>query len=252
MDVGTLLGIFGCLGLVLGAIMMGGSLIAFVDVPSILIVIGGVVLVTFVMFPMQTVFNSFKVAMKTLFSSAPEPTRIINQILDLANLARRESLVALEKASVDNDFLNKGILLVADGTEEGLLRSILETEIAFMRQRHSYGQSIMKAMGNMSPAFGMIGTLIGLINMLGALDDPSNIGPAMAVALLTTFYGAIMANVFFLPMATKLEARSAEEVLYMEIIVEGVVSILHGENPRLLQDKLEAFLMPAKRTGGGS
>ncbi len=250
MDIGTLFGILGCLGLVLGAIMLGGSLLGFVDVPSILIVIGGVILVTFVMFPMKTVFNSFKVGMKTLFAKTPDPTQIIRQIVDLANLARRESLVALEKASVEDEFLKKGVLLVADGTEEGLLRSILETEIAFMRQRHSYGQSIFKAMGNMSPAFGMIGTLIGLINMLGALDDPNNIGPAMAVALLTTFYGAIMANVFFLPMATKLEARSAEEALYMEIIVEGVVSILHGENPRLLQDKLEAFLNPALRAGG--
>ena len=250
MDIGTLLGIVGCLALVVGGILLGGSLLAFVDLPSILIVIGGVTLVTFVMFPMKTVFNSFKVGMKTFFAKTPDPSQVIRQIVDLANLARRESLVALEKTSVDNEFLRKGVLLVADGTEESLLRSILETEIAFMRRRHSYGQSIFKSMGNMSPAFGMIGTLIGLINMLGNLDDPSNIGPAMAVALLTTFYGAIMANVFFLPMATKLEARSAEEALYMEIIVEGVVSILHGENPRILQDKLEAFLNPALRSGG--
>jgi chemotaxis protein MotA len=158
--------------------------------------------------------------------------------------------VALERADVDDPFLKKGILMVADGTEEHLVRSVMETEINFMKQRHRQGQGIFKSMGAMSPAFGMIGTLVGLVNMLQNLDDPSSIGPAMAIALLTTFYGAVLANVVFLPIATKLGERSAEDTLYREIIVEGVISILNGDNPRIVSDKLEAYLAPVLRENG--
>jgi len=249
MDIGTLIGILLAFGLILGSIFMGGGLGAFIDVPSILIVVGGTIAVTFVMFPMGRVLGAVKVMLKAFFGSAPDPKELIKNIVDLANLARKESLVALEKANVDDPFLKKGVLLVADGTEEELVRSVLETEIAFMKQRHSTGQEIFKSMGDMAPAFGMIGTLIGLVQMLQKLDDPSSIGPAMAVALLTTFYGAVLANVLFIPIAKKLEQKSAEEVLFMEIALEGIISILKGENPRITQDKLEAFLAPALREG---
>ncbi|KUJ96878.1 MAG: chemotaxis protein MotA [Desulfonauticus sp.] len=249
MDIGTIIGIVLAFGLIVGSIILGGNFGAFIDIPSILIVVGGTLAVTFVMFPMGRVLGAVKVMLKAFFGAPPDPKALIKNIVDLANLARKESLVALEKANVDDPFLKKGILLVADGTAENLVRSVLETEIAFMKQRHLIGQEIFKSMGTMAPAFGMIGTLIGLVQMLQTLDDPSSIGPAMAVALLTTFYGAVLANVVFLPIAKKLEQKSVEEVLFMEIAVEGIISILNGENPRITQDKLEAFLAPALREG---
>ncbi|GAU07973.1 motility protein A [Desulfoplanes formicivorans] len=247
MDIGTLLGIVACFGLIGTAMLLGGSLGAFIDVPSVCIVVGGTFAVTFIMYPMGTVFGAFRVMMKAFFAKTPNPLDLITRIVGLAELARKESLVALEKAEVPDPFLRKGVLMVADGTEEHLVRSILETEINFMKQRHRQGQGIFKSMGTMAPAFGMIGTLVGLVNMLQNLDDPSSIGPAMAVALLTTFYGAVLANVFFLPIATKLGERSSEDTLYMEIVVEGVIAILKGENPRIVNDKLEAYLAPVLR-----
>jgi chemotaxis protein MotA len=250
MDIGTLLGIAACFGLIVTAMFLGGSLGAFIDIPSVCIVIGGTVAVTFVMYPMSTVFRAFRVMMKAFFAKPAKPLELVATIVELAELARRESLVALERADVDDPFLKKGILMVADGTEEHLVRSVMETEINFMKQRHRQGQGIFKSMGAMSPAFGMIGTLVGLVNMLQNLDDPSSIGPAMAIALLTTFYGAVLANVVFLPIATKLGERSAEDTLYREIIVEGVISILNGDNPRIVSDKLEAYLAPVLRENG--
>lgn len=249
MDIGTLLGIIAAFGLIFGAIFMGGSINAYVDIPSVAIVFGGTVAVTFIMYPMGAVLGMVKVMLKAFFAKDPNPKELIKKIVELAELARRESLVALEKASVDDPFLKKGVLLVADGTQESLVRSVLETEINFMRQRHASGQAILKSMGTMAPAFGMIGTLIGLVAMLQTLDDPAAIGPAMAVALLTTLYGAVLANVIFIPIATKLGERSAAETFYMEIAVEGILSVLRGENPRIIQDKLEAFLAPALREG---
>ena len=185
--------------------------------------------------------------MKTVFFKSTDPHQIIRKIIELADTARRESLVALEKVSVEDPFMKKGVMLVADGTEETLVRAVLETEIKFLKQRHLQGQGVLKGMGTMAPAFGMIGTLIGLVNMLQNLSDPASIGPAMAVALLTTFYGAVLANVVFLPMATKLEGRSAEDQLYMEIMLEGVLSIQRGDHPSIVKEKLMAFLSPAMR-----
>lgn len=250
MDIGTLIGILAGFGLIIGAIMFGGGAIGgFIDVPSMLVVVGGTLSVTFVMFPMGVVIGSIKVAMKAFLAKPQDPAALIELMVQMAEKARKESLVALEKVQVDDPFIKKGVQLVADGTEEKLVRAVLETEIAFMQRRHFQGQGVFKGMGTMSPAFGMIGTLVGLVKMLQNLSDPSSIGPAMAVALLTTFYGAVLANVVFLPMAKKLEERSAEEALYMEIAAEGVVSILHGEHPTIVREKLLAFLSPAMRGG---
>lgn len=249
MDIATLIGLIGGFGLILGAILMGGGVGGFLDIASMIIVVGGTFAVTFVMFPLKTVLTSFKVAMKTFFASSPDPTANIRQIVQLAETARKESLVALEKANVQDPFLQRGILLVADGTEENLVRAVMENDIGATRKRHFTGQGVFKGMGTMSPAFGMIGTLIGLVRMLQTLDDPSAIGPAMAVALLTTFYGAVLANVAFLPMAKKLEERSNEEILYMEITMEGVISILNGEHPNIVKEKLNSFLPASMREG---
>lgn len=250
MDIGTLLGILLGFGLIIGSIFMGGSAGGFVDIPSLAIVGGGTIAVTFVMFPMKTVIGSIKVGMKAFFAKPPDSSEMIKQLAQLADVARKQGLVELEKSNPSDPFLKKGVILVSGGTEENMVRSILENDIAYMRKRHIKNQGVFKGMGAMAPAFGMIGTLIGLVQMLQNLSDPSSIGPAMAVALLTTFYGAILANVIFLPMAKKLEERSEEESLYLEIIMEGVVSILNGEHPRLIKEKLEAFVEPTLREGG--
>ena len=247
MDIGTLIGMLLAFGLIVGSIFLGGSLKAFFDIPSVLIVVFGTIAVTFIMFPMSMVFGSIKIMLKAFFAKPSDPKEMIKTIVGLADIARKARLVALEKAPVDDPFLKKGVLMAADGTEEETIRSVMEVEIAFMKQRHAMGQEIFNSMGTMSPAFGMIGTLIGLVNMLQNLDDPTSIGPAMAVALLTTFYGAVLANVVFLPIAKKLEVRSAEEILFMEIAVEGILSIVRGENPRIIKEKLESFLAPALR-----
>lgn len=247
MDIATIIGLVLAFGLVVGAIVLGGPLGAFIDIPSILVVIGGTIASAFIMFPMGVVIGTVKILMKTIFFQAQDPKQIISKIIELAETARKESLVALEKVAVDNEFMKKGVQMVADGTEETLVRNVLETELKFMKQRHILGQGVLKGMGTMAPAFGMIGTLIGLVNMLGNLSNPDAIGPAMAVALLTTFYGAVLANVIFLPLATKLQGRSEEDQLYMEIMLEGVVSIQRGDHPAVLKEKLQAFLAPALR-----
>lgn len=252
MDIGTLIGLLAGMGLVIGSIMFGGGAIGgFLDIPSVLVVFGGTGAVTFIMFPMGVVFGSIKVGMKAFFAKPSDYQSLIDQMVMMAEKARKESLVALEKVQVDDPFIKKGVQLVADGTEEGLVRAVMETEVAFMQRRHAQGQGVFKGMGTMAPAMGMIGTLIGLVKMLQNLSDPGSIGPAMAVALLTTFYGAILANIVFLPMAKKLEERSAEEALYMEIATEGIIGILHGEHPSIIKEKLLAFLSPAMRGDQG-
>lgn len=249
MDIATLIGLIGGFGLIGATVVMGGNAGGFVDVPSVVVVIGGTFASVFIMFPLATVIGTFKVLMKTILVRNQNPADVIRTLVGLAETARKESLVALEKVAIDDPYLKKGILLVADGSNESLVRSVMEIELDFMRQRHYQGQGVLKGMGTMAPAFGMIGTLIGLVNMLQNLSDPSSIGPAMAVALLTTFYGAVLANVVFLPLATKLEQRSNEDALYMQIMIEGVSSIQRGDHPSVVNDKLQAFLSPAMREG---
>jgi chemotaxis protein MotA len=251
MDIATLIGLLGGLGLIAATVVLGGNVGGFIDIPSMLVVIGGSVASVFIMFPMNVAIGSFKVGMKTFFSKGYNAQEMINQVIRLAETARKESLVALEKVQVDDPFLKKGITMVADGSEEKLVRQVLEIEINFMKERHRQGQGVFKGMGTMAPAFGMIGTLIGLVQMLQNLDDPSSIGPAMAVALLTTFYGAVLANVIFLPLARKLEVRSDEDALFMEIMAEGVISIQRGEHPSIVKEKLQAFLAPKLREQAG-
>jgi chemotaxis protein MotA len=169
--------------------------------------------------------------------------------VEFANIARREGILALETHAGDSgdDFLQKSVQLAIDGTAPELIKDILTTELAFMEDRHTMGQSILNAMGNLAPAFGMIGTLIGLVQMLATLDDPSTIGGSMAVALLTTLYGAVLANVVCIPCAGKLKVRTAGELLAKEIIIEGILSIQSGENPRVVEQKLKSFISPSMR-----
>jgi len=261
MDFATILGL-GCgVTLVVIAVIIGGAPLAFVDMPSFLIVVGGVTSVTFIMFPMHTVLGSIQVAIKAFRDDTWNLDAIIDQMVGLSKLARTNGILALEDAEKDikNPFLKKGIQLAVDGNEEELIRFIMATDVDFTKERHAIGQKVFKQMGTMGPAFGMIGTLIGLVQMLRTLDDPSSIGPSMAVALLTTLYGSLIANIVCIPIANKLEFRCKEERLAKQVVTEGIISIMQGANPKVLKDKLEAFIAPGMRkekrdgsAGGGA
>ncbi|MGV8146353.1 MAG: motility protein A [Alkaliphilus sp.] len=249
MDIGSIAGIIvGLLFITLG-IMDGGNLASFINIPSLQIVVGGTFAATFIAFPMKKVFESAKIAGKVFGTPKEDPTIVLTKIIELANTARKEGLLALEEKAqgIDDKFLNKGVMLIVDGTDPELVRNLLETELVFIEERHSDGRGLFDTLGMLAPAFGMVGTLIGLINMLAKLDDPSTVGPSMAVALITTLYGSLMANLIFIPIATKLKLRSREEILIKEIIVEGLLSIQAGENPRIIEEKLKAFLPPKIR-----
>ncbi|SES67577.1 chemotaxis protein MotA [Natronincola peptidivorans] len=249
MDIATIIGIVVGLIFVISGILVNGELTIYFSVASILIVVGGTISATFVAYPLPKVLEAMKIASKAFSNKETEPGIIISRVIGLANTARKEGLLALEEAAeeIEDTFLQKGVMLIVDGTDPELVRNLLETELAFIEERHKDGQGIFEAMGTFSPAFGMIGTLIGLINMLRTLDDPSTIGPSMAVALITTFYGSLLANLIFLPMANKLKLKSREEILRKEIMVEGLLSIQAGENPRIIEEKLKAFLPPKVR-----
>lgn len=249
MDIATILGVIVGIGFVTWGIMTDGSIADFWDFASILIVFGGTIAATLVAYPLGSVLEAVKIAGKAFRTHEVDPHEIIVQINTLANVARKEGLLALEEISEDigEEFLKKGVMLIVDGTDPELVRNLLETELSFIEERHAKGQSIFETMGSIAPAFGMIGTLIGLINMLKKLDDPGSIGPSMAVALITTFYGSLLANLIFIPIANKLKLKSKEEILRKEIMVEGLLSIQAGENPRIIEEKLKAFLPPKSR-----
>lgn len=249
MDIATLAGIMLGIAFILIGISINGTLGTYYDIASVMIVLGGTLASTLISFPLPKFLETVKSIKHIFLGREMNPGQAIDTIIELANTARKEGLLALEEAAyqLDDQFLQKGILLIVDGTDPELVRNILDTELSFLEERHSMGQSLFETMGTFSPAFGMIGTLIGLINMLKNLDDPSAIGPGMAVALITTFYGAVLAYMFFLPMARKLKVRSREEIHIKEVLVEGMLSIQAGENPRIIEEKLKAFLAPKIR-----
>jgi chemotaxis protein MotA len=245
-DLSTVVGLILAFGLVFAAIMSGGSIGAFIDIPSVLIVIGGTFAVTLVNFPLPTVLNIPNVLKNAFFLKLISPLDTVSTLVSFAERARREGILALEGSmdEIEDDFIRSGLRLAVDGVEPELIKDILQTELAFIEDRHRNGQKILDYMGSASPALGMIGTLVGLVKMLGNLSDPDAIGPSMAIALLTTMYGAIMANLAFIPLSGKLKARSQEEILIKEVAIEGVMSIQSGDNPRILEQKLLAFLAP--------
>ncbi len=249
MDFATIVGIVTAFALVLLSIFLGSGLTIFIDVPSVSIVVGGVVGVTLINYPLSDLLKVTSVALKTLFPTNNKPTEIISKLVEFSGMARKEGILSLEKAAaeVNHGFLKKGIQLAVDGLENQSVREILEIEIQKQEERHKLGAEIFTSMGTYGPAMGMIGTLIGLVQMLQTMNDPSSIGPAMAVALLTTFYGAIMANMLFLPMAGKLRNNSAKEVFTNELIMEGILAINSGDNPRVVEQKLHSFIAPKLR-----
>jgi chemotaxis protein MotA len=247
MDIATIIGVILATLLVLGAIASGESPLMFVNASSFMIVLGGTMGATLVRNPLAAVLGTFGVVGKAFTGKLPDPSGLIEQLVEMSKKARKESLLALEKVKIDYGFLAKGISLCVDGLEPGQIRSVLEAEITHTAARHKRGQQILEGIGAAAPAFGMIGTLIGLVQMLASMEDPSTIGPAMAVALLTTLYGALLANLAALPLADKLKVRSTEETLNMQVCLEGVLGIVQGEHPASIDEKLKAFISPKQR-----
>ena len=249
MDIATILGTLIAFGLVFQAMVSGSGIGMFIDIPSVSIVFGGTLGVLLMNFPLNQMLGVVKVTLKTVMFKLNTPTEEIIRIVEYANLARREGLLALEDKlqSVDDQFFAKGIQLVIDGFPVETVRDIMELEAEWQYQRHAAGKKILDAAGSMAPAFGMVGTLIGLVKMLANLSDPSQIGGGMAVALLTTMYGAMAANMFAIPLSGKLEIRAKEEALLRDLMVEGIVAIQSGEKPALIKEKLKSFLAPGMR-----
>jgi len=249
MDLGTLFGIMGTWVLILWAMIQGGGLGVFVDTPSLIMVGGGTITVVFACFPMSYIKGVFKTLKKAFFHEAQSVEKLIEDLVAYAEVARRDGILSLENTTKDikDQFVVRGIQMAVDGTDPELIEQIMISEVDNLVERHEVGKGIMDAVGKYAPAFGMIGTLVGLVIMLQNMDDPSKIGPGMAVALLTTMYGAVIANAFALPLADRLSRRSAEEVLFKTIIVKGVMAIQSGDNPRIVEQKLRAFLPPVSR-----
>lgn len=253
MDIASLAGtLLGLAAVVFGIISSGGVAAIkdnFYDLPSIIITIGGSVAGTMACFSLKDFIGGFK-SMRLIFKqNENDPGVVISNIINLSNIARKEGLLALEEAAngIEDEFLKKGVMLVVDGTDPELVRGILETDLGCIEDRHKKMISFWDKWGELAPAWGMIGTLIGLINMLTRLNEPSTIGPQMAVALVTTFYGSVIANWICNPVSAKLAAQNAGEIMMKEITVEGLLSIQAGENPRVIEEKLKSFLSPTAR-----
>lgn len=247
MDIATVAGILGTLACIVFAIAIGGGAMMFVNVPSILIVLGGTAAVTFIKYPMAHTLKTMTIAMKTFFHKSESQTELIQLGIELATIARRDGLLGLEGVQIQNQFLAKGIQLAVDGHDEDYVARILATEINQTIDRHERGQHLFKGMAESAPAMGMIGTLIGLVQMMSNMSDPTSIGPAMAVALLTTLYGAVIANAICLPMADKLSHRSKEEKNNKMLILEAVSGVQKGMSPKVLEEMFMAYLPVAAR-----
>lgn len=255
MDIASLIGIiFGFTMLAFGIISNAGigGVGSYIDPASAFITFGGALGSTLTQFSMQDFIAGLKSF--TLIFKVPslDTTDMIRKIIDLSNIARKEGLLSLEEAASDLDepFLRKGILLIVDGTDPDLVRGIMETELISVEGRHKNLIGFWDALGAMGPAWGMIGTLVGLVNMLNNMADASRIGPSMAVALITTLYGSLLANWICIPVAGKLKADNSSEMMLKEIMIEGLLSIQAGENPRVIEEKLKSFLAPKDRTDG--
>jgi len=228
--------------------MLGGSAGTFVNTPSLLVVLGGTVLVTMMKFSLGKFLGAASIAVKAFLYKPSNPEDLIEESVELAKAARQGGLLALEDREIDDEFMKTGLGLLIDGHPAETVRTMLQKDLNETVKRHNDGQDIFKAIGDVGPAMGMIGTLIGLVQMLSNMDDPKQIGPAMAVALLTTLYGAILANMFAIPIADKLAVRSREEKTSKALIIDALLSIQSGQNPRIIASMLEAYLPRSKRT----
>ena len=250
MDVATIIGIVLGLGLVLGAIVMKTSIGTFIDPASMAIVAGGTVAAALISFPLGQVFKIMGVVKKAFFAKPVNPVDYVTTLVRLAEIARRDGILSLESQLSDgkyDEFLTRGLCMAVDGQDPSVIEAALEREVETIMDRHAAGKSLFDQIGKYAPAFGMIGTLIGLVIMLQNMENPDDLGPAMAVALITTFYGSLIANLFAMPIADKLGVRSMQEVAGKFLIIRGVMSIQAGDNPRIVQQKLLAFLDAKQR-----
>jgi chemotaxis protein MotA len=249
-DLATLIGLLAAWGLIIATIALGSGAMVFVNIPSLMIVLGGSIAVVMMRFTLGQFIGSIKTAMKAFLYKSEEPDELIAIVVELAGIARKEGLLALEGQEINNPVLAKGVSMLVDGHEPAVVRKALTTEMNETVGRHKIGQAIFKQIGDAGPAMGMIGTLVGLVQMLSNMSDPKSIGPAMAVALLTTLYGAMLANMFALPISDKLALRSTEEQMSKTIIIESVLGIQDGQNPKVLEELLKNFLPKSKRDAG--
>ena len=249
-DFATILGLLAAFGLIVAAIILGGSPGSFFNIPAILIVIGGTFAVTTICFSIGEVGKTVNVISKTIFHTIREPSEAASHVMQISQMARKNGVLSLQSVleSLKHEpFLHKAVSLVVDGVPSGEGENILRREMNSMARRHAKSASILRRAAEFSPAMGLIGTLIGLVQMLGNLDDPTTIGPSMAVALLTTFYGAVLANLVFVPLASKLERNSSLEEVLNSVYVTGAVSIGRQENPRRLEMLLNSTMPPSER-----
>ncbi|WP_210395920.1 flagellar motor protein PomA [Motiliproteus sediminis] len=247
MDIATLVGLLGAFGIVVSAIILGGSAGVFVNPPSMLIVVGGTLLVVLMKFTLAQFIASLKAAGKAFMFKSSNAEDLISETVELADAARKGGLLSLEEKEVSNDFMQRGIQLLVDGHDPEVVRLLLNKDKVQAEERHEVAIGMFKAMGDVAPAMGMIGTLVGLVQMLSNMDDPKAIGPAMAVALLTTLYGAIIANMIAIPIADKLATRNAEETTNKALIIDGLLAIQAGQNPRVIESMLRNYLPEGKR-----
>jgi chemotaxis protein MotA len=246
-DLATLIGAIAAWALIIATIALGSGALVFINAPSIMIVLGGTFAVVMMRFTLSQFLGAFKTAGKAFSHKGESAEELIAAVVELATVARKEGLLALEGREINNPVLQTGITMLVDGHEPGVVRKSLTTEMNETVARHGIGQAIFKQIGDAGPAMGMIGTLVCLVQMLSNMSDPKSIGPAMAVALLTTLYGAMLANMFALPISDKLALRSTEEQMKKNIIITSVLGIQEGQNPKVLEDLLKNYLPSSKR-----
>jgi len=249
MDVATIIGVVLGFIVITSAIVTGGGWHIFIHLPSMAITVGGMLCATLIHFSLPQFMGIFSIIKKTIVAKIPSQSELIQKMVNYSAINRRDGALALEQEirNANDLFLGKGLQMLVDGQDATDIRELMSLEIQNLQDRHSRGKKILEFMGSAAPAFGMIGTLIGLIQMLRSLDSPESIGSGMAVALLTTFYGALTANLIFLPLAGKLGIYSKAETTAMEMIVEGICSIARGENPTVVREKLQAFVSASRR-----
>ena len=252
MDIASILGLVICFAMVLLGIATSGGLSTipnFIDIPSVAITFGGSFAAILASYTLQEFLAGLKSFALIFKLPTVNTSEMIRKIIELSNVARKEGLLSLEEATaeMEDEFLKKGILLIVDGTDPELVRAIMETELISIEGRHKSKISFWESVGSMGPAWGMIGTLVGLVNMLQNMSDPDSIGPSMATALITTLYGSLLANWICAPVANKLKNNNELELMEKEIMIEGLLSIQAGENPRVIEEKLKSFLAPAER-----
>ena len=249
MDLATIIGILAGATVVLIAILLGGSFGMFVDIPSVLIVIGGGLAATLIRFPLAGIISAFGTGGRVAFSHKKvEPREIIDKIAEMGDIVRRSGPLGLESLEVDDANLAKGAQMIADGYDRDFIKDSMELDRDQYLTRLTEGQRVYKSLGDAAPAFGMIGTLVGLVQMLGNMEDPSAIGPSMAIALLTTLYGAIISNLVCLPISDKLTAKLAVEEINQTLIIDGVLSVRDGKSPNLIREMLVAYLPENQRS----